>query len=56
MDRQNSRAIKRHIKELCEDYKRSGNKLVLDFIKEWTEKYNLKLIEENERFNRLPTS
>jgi hypothetical protein len=51
MDRQNSTAIRNHIDTLWNDYSRSKNKLVLHFIEEWQNKYNLKLVEENERFS-----
>lgn len=52
-DKQNSNAIRNHIIELYSDYSRTGNQLVLQFIKEWQDKYELKLIEENERFGGL---
>lgn len=55
-DLQNSTAIRSHIGELISDYSRTRNKLILKFINEWQEKYKLKLIEENERFSRLPTT
>lgn len=52
-DRQNSEAIRKHLGELYGDYERSGNSIVLDFIREWKAKYELKLIEENERFGGI---
>lgn len=50
-DLQNASAIKSHIVELYGDYSRTKNPVILSFITAWTNKYELKLIEENERRN-----
>tara|TARA_R100001591_G_C4337938_1_gene179903 strand:- start:724 stop:906 length:183 start_codon:yes stop_codon:yes gene_type:complete len=50
-DLQNPTAIRNHITELWGDYSRTNSPIILNLIREWSDKYKFKLQEENERSN-----
>ena len=50
-DLQNIQAIRSHINELMNDYSRTGNTIVLDFLDDWKYKLKIKQEEQDERCN-----
>jgi hypothetical protein len=50
-DLQNIQAIRSHINELMNDYSRTGNTMVLDFLDDWKYKLKIKQEEQDERCN-----
>lgn len=50
-DLQNIEAIRSHLNNLMNDYSRTGNTIVLDFIDDWKYKLKIKQEEQDERCN-----